>query len=116
MQVSNYGTSKQLHIRFNDKKGGLLMTREEYEQNPVKKEISQTEKFNARYKGKVTSGTMSYEEYVKENQAGIAYFEVYMPIWSNELFEKFADENGNIDIAAIEALSLRGFAHTLHES
>lgn len=105
VQVSNYGTSKQLHIRFNDKKGGLLMTREEYEQNPVKREISQTEKFNARYKGKAASGTLSYENYVKENQAGIAYFEVYMPIWSNELFEKFADENGNIDIAAIEALN-----------
>lgn len=103
VQVTNFGTSRQLHIRFNDKNGGLLMTREEYEQNPQKKEMSQTDKFNARYGKKIASGNMTYEEYVKQNQAGIAYFEVFVPIWSNELFEKFANPDGSINVEAIEA-------------
>lgn len=103
VQVTNFGTSRQLHIRFNDRNGGLLMTREEYEQNPQKKEMSQTDKFNARYGKKTASGNMTYEEYVKQNQAGIAYFEVFVPIWSNELFEKFANPDGSINVEAIEA-------------
>lgn len=102
VQVSNFGTSRQLHIRFNSKRGGLLMTKEEYEQNPQKKEMSQTDKFQARYKG-TGSNTMSYAEYCKENQAGIAYFEVFAPIWDNEIFEKFGNPDGTISMEAIEA-------------
>lgn len=103
VQVTNFGTSRQLHIRFNDKNGGLLMTREEYEQNPQKKEMSQTDKFNARYGRKPAAGNMSYEEYVKQNQAGIAYFEAFIPIWANEIFEKFSNEDGSINMEALEA-------------
>jgi len=103
VQVTNFGTSRQLHIRFNSKDGGLLMTREEYEQNPLKKEMSQTDKFNARYDRKTASGNMTYEEYVKQNQAGIAYFEVFIPMWANEIFEKFSNENGSINMEALEA-------------
>ena len=47
----------------------------------------------------------TYEEYIRKNQGGIAYFEVFAPIYSNKLFEKFADKNGNINIEAIEALN-----------
>ena len=103
VQVTNFGTSRQLHIRFNDKNGGLLMTREEYEKNPQKREMSQTDKFNARYGKKAAAGNMTYKEYVKQNQAGIAYFEVFLPIWSEELFEKFANEDGSINIETLEA-------------
>ena len=45
-----------------------------------------------------------YLEYVKENQGGIAYYEVFAPIYTNELFNQFADKEGNINIEAIEAL------------
>lgn len=86
VQVSNFGTSTQLNIRFNHKNGGLLMTREEYE-------------------GWQPATHQTYEEYVKENQAGIAYFEVFAPMWMKErLFNEFADNNGNIDVDAIEAV------------
>lgn len=84
VQVSNFGASKQLHIRFKDKTGNLIPLEEEYK----------TEEHNG----------MSYEEYCKENQDGIAYFEVFAPIWSQDLVDKFGDENGNIDIEAIEAV------------
>ena len=105
VQVTNFGTSRELNIRFKDKNGGLLKTRAEYEKNPIKKELSQTDKFNAKYKGlKVSESTMSYEDYIKENQGGIAYFEVFAPIYANNLFSQFADKNGNISIEALEAL------------
>ena len=105
VQVTNFGTSRELNIRFKDKNGGLLKTRAEYEKNPIKKELSQTDKFNAKYKGlKVSEGTMSYEDYIKENQGGIAYFEVFAPIYANNLFSQFADKNGNISIEALEVL------------
>lgn len=105
VQVTNFGTSRELNIRFKDKNGGLLKTRAEYEKNPIKKELSQTDKFNAKYKGlKTSDSTMSYEDYIKENQGGIAYFEVFAPIYANNLFSQFADKNGNISIEALEAL------------
>ena len=105
VQVTNFGTSRELNIRFKDKNGGLLKTRAEYEKNPIKKELSQTDKFNAKYKGlKTSESTMSYEDYIKENQGGIAYFEVFAPIYTNNLFSQFADKNGNISIEALEAL------------
>ena len=106
VQVTNFGTSKELNIRFKDKSGNLLMTRAEYEKNPIKKDISQVDKFNARYRrgAQATEGIMSYEDYIKENQAGIAYFEVFAPIYSNQLFTQFADKNGVINIQALEML------------
>lgn len=105
VQVTNFGTSRELNIRFKDKNGGLLKTRAEYEKNPIKKELSQTDKFNAKYKGlKTSESTMSYKDYIKENQGGIAYFEVFAPIYANNLFSQFADKNGNISIEALEAL------------
>jgi len=52
----------------------------------------------------LTKQNQSYEEYVKENQAGVAYYEVFAPIYSDELLQ-FMDENGNIDIKAVEATS-----------
>lgn len=105
VQVTNFGTSRELNIRFKDKNGGLLKTRAEYEKNPIKKELSQTDKFNAKYKGlKTSEKTMSYKDYIKENQGGIAYFEVFAPIYANNLFSQFADKNGNISIEALEAL------------
>lgn len=106
VQVTNFGTSRELNIKFKDKSGNLLMTRAEYEKNPIKKEMSQADKFNAKYRrgGTPSDGIMSYEDYIKENQAGIAYFEVFAPIYSNQLFNQFADKNGTINMQALEML------------
>ncbi len=86
VQVTNFGTSRELGIRFKDKSGNLLMTRAEYEKQIESKPI------------------VPYEDYIRENQAGIAYFEVFAPIYSNQLFTQFADKNGVINIQAIEML------------
>lgn len=84
VQVSNFGTSTQLHIRFNDKQGNLLPLEEEYVAS--------------------SHGNIPYKEFVRRNQGGIAYFEVFAPIWSNELFDKFANADGTINVDAINAV------------
>lgn len=84
VQVSNFGTSKQLHIRFNDKQGNLIPLEEEY--------------VSSEHDG------LSYKDYLKKNQGGIAYFEVFAPIWSNSLFDKFSNSDGSINVEAIEAV------------
>lgn len=84
VQVSNFGTSTQLHIRFNDKQGNLMPLEEEYNASE--------------------NGNLSYKEYLKRNQGGIAYFEVFAPIWSNELFDKFANADGTINADAINTV------------
>jgi exodeoxyribonuclease-5 len=84
VQVSNFGTSKQLHIRFNDKQGNLIPLEEEY--------------VPSEHDG------LSYKDYLKKNQGGIAYFEVFCPIWSNELFDKFSNTDGTINVDAINAV------------
>lgn len=84
VQVSNFGTSTQLHIRFNDKQGNLI---------PLEEEYNASEHDN-----------LSYKEYLKRNQGGIAYFEVFAPIWSNELFDKFSNADGTINVDAINAV------------
>lgn len=84
VQVSNFGTSTQLHIRFNDKQGNLLPLEEEYVAS--------------------SHGNIPYKEYLKRNQGGIAYFEVFAPIWSNELFDKFSNADGTINVNAINAV------------
>ena len=48
---------------------------------------------------------MTYEQYIEENQAGIAYFEVFAPIYLNDIFEKFQNPDGSIDMKAIEELN-----------
>lgn len=85
VQASSYGLSKQLNIRFFDKQGGILKTKDEFSQD---KELS--------------SKYSSYKDYVHENQAGEAYMECILPAWSKEAMNAFMDENGNIDMTAIK--------------
>ena len=79
VQVSNFGTSRQLSIVFKGKDGKSL---------------------RQRAKGESES---SYKEYLQKNQAGIAYMECFAPAYTLDLFKNFMDEDGNVDIEAIEA-------------
>ena len=82
VQVTNFGTSKQLNIVFKSKDGKLLKTRSEFK------------------------GTdEEYKKYIKENQGAIAHFECFAPIYTRDLFSKFADKDGNIDITTIERIN-----------
>jgi hypothetical protein len=81
VQVSNFGTSRRLSIVFNGKDGKPLRQRKKNETD------------------------VEYTNYIAENQAGIAYMECMAPAYTKELFANFADENGNIDVEAIEKTS-----------
>ena len=81
VQVTNWGTSRQLHIRFNDKNGNLLKTKEEYEQQPQQE---------------------SYQDYIKKNQTGIAHFEIFAPASWKKHLEKFRNPDGSVNFEAIE--------------
>lgn len=84
VEVTNFGVSKRLERRYKDKNGNLLQAKRDY----LAEGHTEAE----------------FNQYVKENQAGIAYDECYAPAWAREIFENFADRNGNIDVEAIEML------------
>lgn len=90
VQVSNFGTSRMLNIKFKDKDGGLLMTRDE---------------FNAAKKKGTIKDYKTYDDYIKENQRGIAYFEVFAPAYTKELFKEFMNSKGEVDVETIEQIS-----------
>ena len=87
VQVTNYGTSTQLHIKFKDKNGDILPTLTEW----LNKEEN---------KGKTVD---DYKKFLKEDQGGVAYYECYAPAYMQELLQDFMDEKGNLDIESIEA-------------
>lgn len=100
VQVSNFGLSKDLNIRFKSKDGKMLMTKAEYAEKMAE---------SWKLQGHTDMLPMSrvdaqYKEYLRVNQAGIAYFEVFAPIYTKEIFEKFQNPDGSIDMEAIEAL------------
>lgn len=53
----------------------------------------------------VSSSKQSYEDYCKENQGDLAYYEAYAPIWSQKLLDYFADSKGHISTEVIDMLS-----------
>ena len=50
----------------------------------------------------ITPG-QTYEDYVKENQDGVAYFEAFIPVY-NSIFKEFASREGTISVEALEYL------------
>lgn len=85
VEVTNFGTSKKLEIRYKDKEGNLLTSKRDYlAQGHTEEE---------------------FKQYLKENQYGIAYHECYAPAWARDIFQKFADEKGSVDVEAIRMLS-----------
>ena len=88
VQVSNYGLSEALNIRFKDKNEKLLVTKQEFESN---------ESLKSSYK--------SYKDYIGNNQSGIAYFEVLAPFYLKDIFSNFSNKDGSIDIKAVENLT-----------
>ena len=131
VQVSNFGTSRRLNIRFKDKSDStgktLLKTRDEFTKDwkPVEPDkmdvkslankLMKEEKLSymialkeAKRRIEEAQSTPqqtadeAYEQYIKNNQGGIAYFEVFAPIFNDEVFTRFADPDGTIDIATME--------------
>ena len=71
--VQTTAYDRNLHIRFKDKDGNILKTHEEY-----------------------GGDVEAYKRYLKDNQAGIAYFECYMPIPNAELERLMIKPDGSM--------------------
>ena len=81
VQMSNFGMSKELKIKFLDKEGNPLMDRSAFDSDEA------------------------YKEYIDKNQGGISHFEVIAPAYTEEIFKKFMDKEGNISTEALELLN-----------
>ena len=111
VQVSSWGTSDQLNIRWQNEKGQILLTEKEFNEGPFPQDYSKMLKISTdgevEYinKWKQIDGYSTYEEYI-EDQAGVAYFEAFIPIQDEKMLEDFMkkDKFGNIyiDVEAIE--------------
>ena len=96
VQVTNFGTNR-LSVVFKDKvTGKALMTEDEWNRKTLYGEALPTDSNDQEYQ--------SYEQYTKDRQGGIAYFECFAPLWSKQIFEKFTRSDGTIDVEAIDAL------------
>lgn len=71
--VQTTAYDQNLHIRFKDKNGNILKTFDEY--------------------GKTVE---EYKKYLKDNQAGIAYFECYLPVPNATLERLMTNEDGSM--------------------
>lgn len=130
VQVSNYGTSNALAVRFQDKNSNILLSRREFEEIRAgrmtvkysEKRQSVTEengitvlrgKFSLPVKEvKDEDGNVirkepyqSYEEYLKDRQYTFAYLEAYAPLLSEQFVADFADESGSIDMEKVERVA-----------
>lgn len=81
VQMSNFGMSKELKIRFLDKDGNLLKDRSAFDSDEA------------------------YKEYITKNQKGISHFEVIAPAYTEAIFKEFMDKEGNISVEALEMLN-----------
>ena len=134
VQVTNFGTSDELHIRykaadtFNEdgsiaEAGKLLFTEQEFN---ALKGLKRINRENAE---KVISQRVArhlddyiwddkiqtYEQYVQQYQSSPAYYECYAPIYADWLRDKqFLDKNGNINVDKVaeanpKALQMIGY-------
>lgn len=81
VQVSNFGMSKRLNIRFKDAEGNLIETRDKF------------------------TNEEEYKDYLNKNQDSIAYFECIAPASTKELLRDFIDHNGFLDVETLEAIN-----------
>lgn len=84
VQVSNYGVADELHIRFKDSSGNILMIEEEFNESSIKDNYE------------------SYKDYLEKNQSSVAYFECCVPIYDDFIVKDFGRPDGTIDIEAME--------------
>ena len=102
VQVTSYGLSDDLHIRYKTSDDKILLTEDEFDdwQETENQELPKGFKDPSQYE--------TYEQYI-EDQDGIAYFEAIVPIYDQDLIKDFltTDEEGNqyIDVEEMERVN-----------
>lgn len=112
VQVSNWGVSTQLAIRFKNGSGELLLTEREFNElkgpfpneQVIPRDYNQVDEEGHR-KWQSVEGYDEYESYIGD-QAGVAYYEALVPIPDENFAKDFLrkDANGNeyIDVEEME--------------
>ena len=108
VQVSNWGVSDKLHVRFKNNENKLLLTEDEFNnlKDPFPDDSLTPRDFkNHPERWKQIEDFEDYDEYTGD-QAGVAYFEALAPVPDENYFKDFTkkDKNGNeyIDIEEME--------------
>lgn len=105
VQVSNWGASDRLNIRFKNNDGELLLTEREFNGFENKPDDYDSVNKEGKRKWKSTEGHDSYESYIKD-QSGVAYYEALVPIpddnFAKDFIKKDAQGNEYIDVKEIE--------------
>lgn len=103
VQVSSYGLSDELNIRFQDQNGKILLTESEF--NVLKRgDVIDTDD----YAGADSQDKFkTYQEYVDKYQDKVAYFECYVPVYSTDIIKQFGKPDGSIDVKAMEKANPR---------
>lgn len=97
VQVSCYGYSEDLSIRFKDKNGNLLKSFKEY-----KKDMTKNWKLDGHTEPLPEERVINqYKEYLRVNYASVAYYECYAPIYDKNLLKDFMDKDGNVDVERV---------------
>lgn len=95
-QVSAFGVSDKLNVRFLNKDGEFIFNEEEWD-NPgtARQDLIKLLKRKKREYN-------SFAEYKATNKAvSEVYWEVYMPVWDKRIFEICNDGNGGLDISKL---------------
>lgn len=108
VQVSSWGTSSELNIRFKTGQNKLLLTEKEF--NELKSPFPNEQLIPYGYRNRPdkwesADEAETYEEYIGD-QAGVAYFESMIPIpdenFAKDFMKKDKDGNEYIDVEEIE--------------
>lgn len=96
IQVSSFGLTDELNIRYSNSKGEFIFNAKEWE-NINLVQASQRKLWN-----KVHKIYSSFDEYNKTEGANdsraVAYWECYLPAYSKKFFEPLLDSNGALSI------------------
>ena len=103
VQVSSWGTSDQLNIRWQSEDGQILLTESEFNSGIFPSDYGKVNKAGKNI-WKQVDGYGTYEEYIQD-QAGVAYFEAFIPVQDTNIVKDFMkrDSLGNeyIDVEAM---------------
>lgn len=96
-QVSNFGVTDDLQVRYNDAEGNLVFTEREWN-NP--NFLSRSSDKARLKKIKADKNTDTYEKYKLTigNASSMAYFEAYLPAYTKKFFNVLGRSEGNFDI------------------
>lgn len=96
IQVSSFGYTDELNIRFSDENGDFIFNENEWN---GKEKVQKSQRKLLREKKNQYKTYQEYREASKDS--AIAYWECYMPAYSRQFFEALGNADGNFNINSL---------------